>query len=184
MDVQLGFPYETDRAMCACNNVTHNHPEVTALLDWEADWKRAPETVVTAGSIIQQPGGGASVGTDWALLCFRGGSGKDASCVPVRLATFSHSSPASAVEHHTCWLGETGRPTRDIGTLTRSLSARTRWGTGSYKRSASWAWCTDGKHRRLTSSSGSPSPCGHALCVLATPWLCSAQRQQIYGKLT
>ena len=38
-------PYETGRAVCPCNDLAHNHPEVAAEWDWEANWERAPETV-------------------------------------------------------------------------------------------------------------------------------------------
>ena len=50
---------------------------------------------------------------------------------------------------------------------------------------ASWDWCTDG---RLCQANVSikildpPSPPA-TLCVLVTPWLCSAQRQQTCGIL-
>ena len=42
-------PYKTGRAVCPCNDLAHNHPEVAAEWDWEANGERSPETV-TAGS--------------------------------------------------------------------------------------------------------------------------------------
>ena len=38
-------PYNTGRAVCPCNDLAHNHPEVAAEWDWEANGKRTPETV-------------------------------------------------------------------------------------------------------------------------------------------
>ena len=38
-------PYDTGRAICPCNNLAHNHPEVAAEWDWEANQESTPETV-------------------------------------------------------------------------------------------------------------------------------------------
>ena len=52
-------------------------------------------------------------------------AGEDAPSVGVRLAAIRQGSPASAVEHHTCWLNGTGKPVGGVaGTLTRSLWAQ------------------------------------------------------------
>ena len=40
-----GCPYDSGRAVCPCNNLAHNHPEVAAEWDWEANGGRTPETV-------------------------------------------------------------------------------------------------------------------------------------------
>ena len=45
-------PHQTGRAVCPCNNLAHNHPEVAAEWDWNANGARTPETV-TAGSQIK-----------------------------------------------------------------------------------------------------------------------------------
>ena len=42
-------PYNTGRAGCPWTDLAHNHPEVAAEWDWEANGERTPETV-TAGS--------------------------------------------------------------------------------------------------------------------------------------
>ena len=42
-------PYNSGKAVCPCNDLAHNHPEVAAEWDWEANGARTPETV-TAGS--------------------------------------------------------------------------------------------------------------------------------------
>ena len=44
-----GCPHNVGRAVCPCNDLAHNHPEVAAEWDREANGERTPETV-TAGS--------------------------------------------------------------------------------------------------------------------------------------
>ena len=44
-------PYDSGRAMCPCNNLAHNHPEVAAEWDWEANGERTPENVTTRSNI-------------------------------------------------------------------------------------------------------------------------------------
>ena len=43
-------PCDAGRAVCPCNDLAHNHPEVAEEWDWEANGKRAPKTVA-AGSL-------------------------------------------------------------------------------------------------------------------------------------
>ena len=40
-----GCPYSAGRTVCPCNDLAHNHPEVAAEWDWEANRERTPETV-------------------------------------------------------------------------------------------------------------------------------------------
>ena len=40
-----GCPYDAGRAVCPCNDLAHNHPEVAAEWDWEANGERTPETI-------------------------------------------------------------------------------------------------------------------------------------------
>ena len=40
-----GCPHEAGRAVCPCNSLAHNHPEVAAEWDWNANGERTPETV-------------------------------------------------------------------------------------------------------------------------------------------
>ena len=44
-------PYISGGAMCPCNNLAHNHPEVAAEWDWEANGERTPENVTTRSNI-------------------------------------------------------------------------------------------------------------------------------------
>ena len=46
-----GCPYDAGRATCPCNNLAHNHPEVAAEWDWEANGGRTPENVTTRNDI-------------------------------------------------------------------------------------------------------------------------------------
>ena len=43
-----GCPYKTGRAVCPCNDLAHNHPEVTAEWDWEANGDRTPVNVTAS----------------------------------------------------------------------------------------------------------------------------------------
>ena len=45
-------PYKSDRAICPCDDLAHNHPIVAARWGWEANGERTPQTAVT-GSIIR-----------------------------------------------------------------------------------------------------------------------------------
>ena len=135
----------------------------------------------------RQSGGVAVVGTAGPPLYTEEQiMGLDAPDVPMRPAALNRGSLALVLEHHTCWLSGTGKPTRGVaGTQTRSLSARTRRCTGSCKTSASLAWCTDGRRHRVVALERPLAPPFHlaGVCVPATPWLFSAQRQQTCGTL-
>ena len=41
-------PYDSGRAVCPCNDLAQNHPEVAAEWDWEANGERTPETVTAS----------------------------------------------------------------------------------------------------------------------------------------
>ena len=45
-----GCPHETGRAVCPCNDLAHNHPEVAAEWDWEANEERTPETLTASSN--------------------------------------------------------------------------------------------------------------------------------------
>ena len=112
---------------------------------------KAHQTLWQQTAISMQPGGVASVGTDGAPLWLREHSqGLGAPGVLVRPAASRHRSPASAVEPHTCWLSGTGKPMGHMaGTQTGSLWAQPKRCTGSCRTSASWAWCTGGRHHHI-----------------------------------
>ena len=44
-------PCDAGRAACPCNDLAHNHPEVAAEWDWEANGGRSPETVTASTSV-------------------------------------------------------------------------------------------------------------------------------------
>ena len=46
-----GCPYDSGRAVCPCNDLAHNHPEVAAEWDWDAIGARTPETVAARSAI-------------------------------------------------------------------------------------------------------------------------------------
>ena len=43
-------PYDAGRAVCPCNDLAHNHPEVAAEWDWEANGDRTPEAVAASSN--------------------------------------------------------------------------------------------------------------------------------------
>ena len=44
-------PYDIGRAICPCNDLAHNHPEVAVEWDWEATGERSPGTVAASSHI-------------------------------------------------------------------------------------------------------------------------------------
>ena len=44
-------PYDGGMAVCPCNDLAHNYPEVAAEWDWDATGGRAPETVAACSHI-------------------------------------------------------------------------------------------------------------------------------------
>ena len=44
-------PYQTGRAVCPCNDLAHNHPEVATEWDWEASGGRTPQTVTASSRL-------------------------------------------------------------------------------------------------------------------------------------
>ena len=78
-------PYDVGRAVCPCNDLVHNHPEVAAEWDWEANGERTPETV--ASSSMQASWKSGLCGHCWsATVQSREDKAKDAPSVGVRLA--------------------------------------------------------------------------------------------------
>ena len=45
-----GCPYDTGKAVCPCNDLAHNHPEVAAEWDREANGERTPKTVAASSN--------------------------------------------------------------------------------------------------------------------------------------
>eukprot|EP00891_Asterochloris_glomerata_P007587 jgi/Astpho2/7587/Aster-02492 len=169
-----GCPYKTGRAVCPCNDVAHNHPEVAAEWDWEANGERTPETVA-AGSSIKAAWRCGLCGHRWSAT--------------VSLRTHGTGCPQCAREARR---SKTRQPSISIGAP--HLLAEWDWEPnethgwhpdnvtlGSVKK-VHWVmqdecklglvhrWQASPNHR-ITLSSGSPFPSGRAV----------AQRQQIFG---
>ena len=128
---------------------------LTITLRWQRSGTGRPmgegdQRLWQQAAVSRQPGGVPSVGTDGPpLRLAEHVVGMDAPSVPMRPVASRQRSPASAVERQACWLSGTGKPMRDVaGIQTRSLWVQPRRCTGSCKTSASWAWCTDGRHHR------------------------------------
>ena len=63
-------PYNTGRAVCPCNDLAHNHPEVAAEWDWETNGERTPETV-TASSTFKAAWTCGLCGHRWRAHVYR-----------------------------------------------------------------------------------------------------------------
>ena len=68
-------PQETCRAVCPCNDLAHNHPEVAAEWDYAANGKRTPETVAASSSIKAAWRCGVC-GHRWSAVVYNRTSGK------------------------------------------------------------------------------------------------------------
>ena len=65
-----GCPYGVGKAVCPCNDLAHNHPEVAAEWDWDANGERTPGTV-TAGSASEAVWRCGLCGHSWTTLVYR-----------------------------------------------------------------------------------------------------------------
>ena len=161
-------PYKSGRAVCPCNDLAHNHPEVAAEWDWEANGERTPETV-TASSTIRAAWRCGLCGHRWSA------------CVSDR--THGNGCPQCARE---AGRTKTRQPSISKGAL--HLLAEWNWEAnvkcgwhpdqitlGSHKK-VHWAVHDECKlglvHRwqaspssRIQLSSGSPFPSGKAVCA-------------------
>ena len=45
-------PYNSGRAVCPCNDLGHNHPEVATEWDWEANGERTPDNVTAFSTLM------------------------------------------------------------------------------------------------------------------------------------
>ncbi len=69
-------PHDVGKAVCPCNDLALNHPEVAAEWDWEANGERTPETVA-ASSHMQATWRCGLCGHRWSTrICDRTGSMK------------------------------------------------------------------------------------------------------------
>ena len=94
-------PYDTGKAVCPCNDLAHNHPEVAAKWDWEANGERTPETVA-ASSNSKAAWRCGLCGYSWtAVVTHRSrfqGSGcpqcaREARCIQTRQPSISDGAP-------------------------------------------------------------------------------------------
>ena len=164
-----GCPYETGRAVCHCNDLAHNHAEVAAEWDWEANGERTPEAVA-ANSNTRAAWRCALCGHKWisivASRTLRGTGcpqcAREARRIRTRQPSISSGAPHLLAEWD--WeANETHGWHPDQITL------------GSHKR-AHWVvqdecklglvhrWQAKVNHR-VGMKSGSPFSTGHALCA-------------------
>ena len=161
-------PYNTGKAVCPCNDLAHNYPEVAAEWDWEANVERTPETV-SASSNIKAAWRCGLCGHRWSAT--------------VSLRTKGTGCPQCAREARRI---QTRQPSISIGAphllaeWDREANKKCGWQPdqitlGSGKK-VHWVVHDECKlglvHRwqaspndRITLSSGSPFPSGKAVCA-------------------
>ena len=94
-----GCPYDAGKAVCPCNSLAHNHPEVAAEWDWEANAERTPGTVA-AGSSIKAAWRCGPCGHRWSAIVRDRTQGtgcrecaREARCSETRQPTISDGAP-------------------------------------------------------------------------------------------
>ena len=179
-------PLDAGKAVCPCNNLAHNHPEVAAEWDWEANGGRTPDTVVP-GSNIKAAWRCGLCGHRWSA-CVKArtnGSGcpqcaRETRRIPPRHPCISHGAPHLLAE----WDWEANeRCGWCPDQITSGSCKKVHWVVHDVcKLGLVHRWQAT-PQSRFSIGRGHPFPLA-VLCVPATPWLCSAQKQQTCGTFT
>ena len=163
-----GCPYKAGRAVCHCNDLAHNHPEVAAEWDWEANGDRTPETVA-ARSHFKAAWRCGLCGHKWTarVMDRTHGSGcprcgREARCCHIRRPCISDGAPHLLAE----WDWEASRRLGwhpDLITL--GSSRKVHWvQQNECKLGLMHRWQAR-PPSRVNSKSGSPFPFGLAVCA-------------------
>ena len=161
-------PYETGRAVCPCNDLAHNHPEVAAEWDWEANGERTPETV-TASSNTKAAWRCGLCGHSWSAHVFKRTCGqgcpkcaREARRIQTRQPSISDGAPHLLAEWD--WEANT-RCGWHPGKVTLGSQKKVYWVLqDECKLGLVHRWQASPNHR-ITLNSGSPFPSGMAVCA-------------------
>ena len=176
-------PYDADKAACPCYDLAHNHSEVAAEWDWEANGERTPETV-TASSHLKATWRCGLCGHSWSASVLTETHGRgcpqcahEARRKKTRQPSISNGAPHLLAEWD--WESiETHGWHPDKATLRSPKEVH--W---VVRDECKLGLVHSGGHHPMTALNITLAP--HfplaRRCVLATPWLCSAQRQQTCG---
>ena len=164
-----GCPYQSGKATCPCNDLAHNHPEVAAEWDWEANAGCMPETV-TAGSAIKAAWRCGLCGYSWTAAVFdrtHKGTGcpqcaHKARRIQTRQPSISDGAPDLLAEWD--WAANTclgWRPDR----VTLGSGKKVHWIVqDECKLGLVHRWQAKPSHR-VQLEEGSPFPSGMAVCA-------------------
>ena len=161
-------PYNSGRAACPCNDLAHNHPEVAADWDWEANGERTPETV-TAGSTIRAAWRCGVCGHRWGAHVFSRTRGvgcprcaREASRNQTRQPSISIGAPHLLAE----WDWEANEKCGwHPDQITLGSSKKVHWAVqDECKLGLVHRWQASPNSRAL-GKAGSPFPSGHAVCA-------------------
>ena len=163
-------PYKTGTAVCPCNDLAHNHPEVAAQWDWEANGKRTPENVA-AFSRMKAAWRCALFGHRWSARVYHRTRllgtgcpqcGREASCIQTRQPSISSGARHLLAEWD--WAAnETDGWHPD--TVTLGSMKKVHWVVqDECKLGLVHGWQA-APNMRIFLKSGSPFPSGTAVCA-------------------
>ena len=181
-----GCPYDTGKAVCPCNDLAHNHPEVAAEWDREANGERTPKTVA-ASSNSKAAWRCGLCGHSWSApvsrRTFLGAGcpqcGREASRIQPRQPSISVGAPHLLAE----WDWEAnGRCGWHPDTVTLGSKKKVHWVLqDECKLGLVHRWRAM-PSMRVALKCGSPFPSGHAVCAcnslaVQCPEACGTIRQ-------
>ena len=163
-------PYDAGRAACPCNDLAHNHPEVAAEWNWEANGKRTPENVA-AFSNTKAAWRCALCGHRWSALVFQRtrfqGTGCPWCAREARRIRTRHPSISSGAGHLLAEWDWEANETDGLhpDTVTLGSVRQVHWvQREECKLGLVHKWQASPNHR-IGERAGSPYPSGMAVCA-------------------
>ena len=161
-------PYEKGRAVCPCNDLAHNHPEVAAEWDWEANLESSPGTV-TASSNTKAAWRCGLCGHRWSASVNQRTRGngcpqcaREARRVQTRQPSISVGAPHLLAEWDWKANDKCGWHPDQV---TMASAKQVHWVVqDECKLGLVHRWQASPNHR-ITLNSGSPFPSGRAVCA-------------------
>ena len=163
-------PYDSGRAVCPCNDLAHNFPEVAAEWDWEANGERTPEAVA-AGSHIKASWRCGVCGHSWSATVLSRTKDHGTGCpqcangarrIQSQQPSISIGAPHLLAEWD--WDANAGQGWHP-DTVTLGSEKEVHWvQRDECKLGLVHRWQAPPKGR-IGKKSGSPFPSGHAVCA-------------------
>ena len=177
-----GCPYDEGKAVCPCNNLACNHPEVAAEWDREANGERTPE-IVAAGSSIEAAWRCGLCGHSWtacvAKRTFRGDGCPQCACEAQHFRTRQPSICAGAPHLLAEWDWEANeRHGWHLDKVTLGSNKKVHWTLrNECKLGLVHRWQAS-PNECIGKKAGSPFPHGVAVCA------CNSLTMQCPGQQT